>query len=79
MEDSTIQVQDEWVEDQLRIICNNTGKGNFKQKVEDLKKHVLPPSNSEGQEDKATQAQAHLRWFIQYLLTRRINLNQGMG
>jgi hypothetical protein len=41
LEDSSIQIQDEYVEDQIRIICNNTGKSNFKQKVEDLKKFVI--------------------------------------
>ena len=30
LEDETINVDNEHVEDQIRIICNNTGKGNFK-------------------------------------------------
>jgi hypothetical protein len=41
MEDNTINLDDEFVEDQIRIICNNTGKSNFKQKIEDLKKFVV--------------------------------------
>ena len=41
IEDQSLQLEDEYVEDQIRIICNNTGKSNFKQKIEDLKKFVI--------------------------------------
>jgi hypothetical protein len=41
LEDSLIKIDDEYIEDQIRIICNNTGKSNFKQKIEDLKKYVI--------------------------------------
>jgi len=70
LEDSSIKVQDEYVEDQIRIICNNTGKSNFKQKVEDLKKFVVkkqPVKDEHGVEkidEKSADAEAHLRWFI---------------
>ena len=30
LEDSSINVDNEDIEDQMRIICNNTGKSNFK-------------------------------------------------
>lgn len=30
LEDDTIHLDNEYVEDQIRIICNNTGKSNFK-------------------------------------------------
>jgi len=41
LEDTSINVNNEYVEDQMRIICNNTGKSNFKQKIEELKKFVI--------------------------------------
>lgn len=78
LEDSTIKVEDEYVEDQIRIICNNTGKGNFKQKIEDLKKFVVRKQPEFGKDGKeivdanSNNAQDHLRWFIQYILIKRL-------
>jgi len=77
LEDTTINVGDEYVEDQIRIICNNTGKGNFKQKIEDLKKYVVKKVVKAGDEakegdEKTDNAEENLRWFIQYILTKRL-------
>ena len=66
------------MEDQIRIICNNTGKTNFKQKMEDLKKFVIkrqPKMGEDGKEiidEKSAKADDHLRWFIHYILTKRL-------
>lgn len=37
LDDESIKVDDEWTEDQIRLICNQTDKGNFKQKIQDLR------------------------------------------
>lgn len=78
LDDETIKVENEYVEDQIRIICNNTGRGNFKQKIEDLKKFVIkkaPKIGEDGKEiidEKSAKADDHLRWFIHYILTKRL-------
>ena len=78
IEDNSIKVDNEDVEDSLRIICNNTGKSNFIQKVEDLKKYVIPKSPTVGVDgteiidEKSLKAEDNLRWFIQYILAKRL-------
>ena len=78
IEDNSIKVDNEDVEDSLRIICNNTGKTNFKQKVEDLKKYVIPKPPTVGIDgteiidEKSFKAEDNLRWFIQYILAKRL-------
>lgn len=78
LDDETIKVENEYVEDQIRIICNNTGKGNFKQKIEDLKKFVIkkpPKVGDDGKEivdEKSARAEDHLRWLIHYILSKRL-------
>jgi hypothetical protein len=77
-EDKTITVGNEWVEDSMRIICNNTGKGNFKVKIEDLKKFVIKKAPEVGEDgvakvdEKSENAEENLRWFIHYVLTKRL-------
>jgi hypothetical protein len=41
LDDEKIKVENEYVEDEIRKICNHTDRGNFKQKIEDLKKFVI--------------------------------------
>jgi hypothetical protein len=78
LDDSSIKVESEYVEDQIRIICNNTGRGNFERKIEDLKKFVIKnPAqyDEEGKEvadETSAKADDHLRWFIHYILTKRL-------
>ena len=78
LDDETIKVENEYVEDQIRSICNHTGRGNFKQKIEDLKKFVIkkpPKMGEDGREvvdEKSAKAGDHLRWFIHYILTKRL-------
>ena len=36
-DDETIKVENEWIQDQIRMTCNNAGRANFKQKTEELK------------------------------------------
>jgi hypothetical protein len=36
----------------MRSICNNTGKGNFKLKIEELKKFVIKKPNKIGDDGK---------------------------
>ena len=77
LEDPTIKVESEDVEDSIRKICNNTGRGNFKQKIEVLKELVIKkaPKMVDGKEvedEKAAAADMHLRWFIHYILTKRL-------
>jgi CCR4-NOT transcription complex subunit 1 len=78
IEDNSIKVDNEDVEDSLRIICNNTGKSNFIQKVEDLKKYVIPKPPTVGVDgteiidEKSLKAEDNLRWFIQYILAKRL-------
>jgi hypothetical protein len=78
LEDDTIKVEDEYVEDRIRIICNNTGLANLKAKLEELKKFVIkkaPKIGEDGKEiidEKSAKADDHLRWFIHYILTKRL-------
>lgn len=78
LDDTTIKLDSEYVEDQMRIICNNTGKSNFKDKVEDLKKFVVqkpPQIDKDGNEvidKKSANAKDNLKWFIHYILTKRL-------
>lgn len=78
LDDTTIKLDNEYVEDQMRIICNNTGKSNFKEKVEDLKKFVVqkaPQVDKDGNEiidKKSANAKDNLKWFIHYILTKRL-------
>lgn len=71
LEDVSIKIEDEFIEDQIRIICNNTGKGNFKQKIEDLKKYVVSKQN-DNEDKKSVLAHENLKWFIQYILIKRL-------
>lgn len=77
LEDPTIKVESEDVEDSIRKICNNTGRGNFKQKIEVLKELVIKKApkvvdGKEVEDEKSANADMHLRWFIHYLLTKRV-------
>lgn len=45
----------------IKFICNNTGKNNFEPKLEDLKQVVRP-------------SEVNLKWFIDYILTKRISV-----
>ena len=78
LDDESISVENEYVEDQIRIICNHTDRGNFKQKIEDLKKFVIKKPckiGDDGKEitdEKSAKAEDHLRWFIHCILTKRI-------
>ena len=42
-------------QEQIKFICNNTGKGNFKQKLEDLKLFVVPKSPPSGNGKKVEE------------------------
>ena len=59
----------------MRIICNNTGKGNFKPKMEELKKYVIKQPLKPGEDDggKADRADDNLRWLIHYILSIRLS------
>jgi hypothetical protein len=63
----------------LRIICNNTGKGNFKQKIEELKKYVIKKPQKLGEngkeiiDEKSSKADDILRWLIHYIISKRLN------
>ena len=78
LEDDQIAVENEYIEDEIRKICNHTDRGNFKQKIEDLKKFVIkkPVKHDEnGKEivdEKSANADQHLLWFIHCILTKRL-------
>jgi hypothetical protein len=78
LDDDSIKVESEYVEDQIRIICNHTDRGNFKQKIEDLKKYVIKKPSKIGDDgkeivdEKSAKAEDHLKWFIHCILTKRI-------
>lgn len=78
IEDASIVIEDEYVEGEIRKICNNTGRANFKQKVEDLKSFVIQkpaPKDDSGQEggaEKPDNAEMHLKWLLQYILTKKL-------
>lgn len=78
LDDESISVESEYVEDQIRVICNHTDRGNFKQKIEDLKKFVIKKPSKIGEDgkeivdEKSAKAEDHLRWFIHCILTKRI-------
>ena len=69
--------------DSIKLKCNNTGKNNFKQKLEELKELVTvkPQSassrnksaNDEQTEEQKAEANTNLNWFINYILTKRIS------
>ena len=70
-------MESEDIEDSIRKICNNTGRGNFKQKIEVLKELVIKKApkvvdGKEVEDAKAANADMHLRWFIHYILTKRL-------
>jgi hypothetical protein len=70
-------------------LCNNTGKSNFKSKLEELKNLVVfkkvkenktnakdadqDKEKDEKAEDSKEVKDNNLKWFIQYILVRRIN------
>jgi len=54
-------------QEQIKFICNNTGKNNFNQKLEELKALVN------------TNPQVNLTWVIHFILTRRISQNQNIN
>jgi len=78
LDDDQIIVENEYVEDEMRKICNHTDRGNFKQKIEDLKKFVIKKPaklDENGQEiidEKSANADQHLLWFIHCILTKRL-------
>jgi hypothetical protein len=78
LDDESIIVENEYVEDQMRIICNHTDRGNFKQKIDLLKTFVIRKHGKIGEDgkeiidEKSAKAEDHLRWFIHCILTKRI-------
>lgn len=62
IEDPLLQLPSQDSQEQIKFICNNTGKSNFKQKTEDLKQQIQGP-----------QADVCLTWFLHYILTKRIS------
>jgi hypothetical protein len=62
LEDESLKVEAETVEE-IRMICNSTAKQNFSNKVDDLKKHVLP---------KKDEVLDNLMWLLNYIMTRRL-------
>lgn len=55
IDDETIRADSETVED-IRIICNNTGKSNLRQKIDELKKFLVANKLNEA---KLTQDERH--------------------
>jgi nicotinamide riboside kinase len=78
LDDESITVENEYVEDEIRKICNHTDRGNFKQKIEDLKKFVIKKPSKidengiEIPDEKSEHAEQHLRWFVHCILTKRL-------
>jgi len=78
LDDEAITVENEYVEDEIRKICNHTDRGNFKQKIEDLKKFVIKKPTKIGEDgkeivdEKSENAEQHLMWFIHCILTKRL-------
>lgn len=78
LDDDKIKVENEYVEDEIRKICNHTDRGNFKQKIEDLKKFVIkkPAKLDENGiqivDEKSANADQHLLLFIHSILTKRL-------
>ena len=59
LDDPSMPGPNETIQEQIKFICNNTGKNNFAQKLEDLKQ--LIGFNI-----------INLNWLIHYILTKRI-------
>jgi hypothetical protein len=75
IDDETIRTDSETIED-IRIITNNTGKSNLRQKSEELKRFVVAgklPDGKMSHEERQERAHGNLRWLLQYLLSRRLN------
>ena len=85
IEDASIVIEDEYVEGEIRKICNNTGRANFKQKVEDLKNFVIKKpaskdeSGKEADAEKPDNAEMHLKWLLQYILTKKLAAQSLQG
>lgn len=67
LEDLSLPTPSDNCQEQIKFICNNTGKSNFKAKLEELKEQVLNKCAKD--EDPF----CNLNWFIHYLLTKRIS------
>ena len=48
------------IQEKIKFICNNTGKNNLNQKLEELKGYI------------GTADHSNLNWFINFVLTKRI-------
>ncbi len=62
IEDHLLQLPNQESQEHIKFICNNTGKSNLKQKMEELKSLIQGPS-----------AELNLNWFLHYILTKRIS------
>ena len=62
IEDSSMPGPPPEAQEQIKFICNNTGKNNFATKLEELKALINNQNSS-----------LNLNWFIQYILTKRIS------
>ena len=61
VEDGNLPSPSAEVQENIKFICNNTGKNNFPQKLEELKALI------------AQNPQANLNWFLHYILTKRLS------
>lgn len=59
IDDTNMPGPNETVQEQIKFICNNTGKNNFAMKLEDLKQFI-------------GGNMINLNWLIHYILTKRI-------
>ena len=84
IEDNTLAQPSQEAIDSIKLKCNNTGKNNFKQKLEELKELVTIKAlsssarNNVRKEEEQTEEQKaeitiNLNWFINYILTKRIS------
>lgn len=73
IDDETIRADSDTVED-IRIICNNTGKANLRQKIDELKKFVVASKLTDklSNDERHERAQGNLRWLLQYILSKRL-------
>lgn len=73
IDDESIRVQTDTIED-IRIILNNTGKQNFRQKMEELKRFVIAKKINDDSpfEAKIQKAENNLKWLLQYILSKRL-------
>lgn len=60
IEDSLMAGPSQETQEDFKFICNNTGKNNFAQKLEQLKGHINQ------------NPAVNLNWFIHFILTKRL-------